>query len=124
MPRDTQTAPVSNKMLWIGRSMSALVVLFLLMDGVMKLVNPAPVVEGMSKPGYRLSLTSSDRDRFAGLGCSVCNPAYVHPGRDRADRLSGRRSRQPTARWLALVQRCLGTGLYRRSDLGRAFLAR
>jgi len=38
--------------------MSALVVRFLLMDGIMKLVNPAPVVEGMTKLGYPLSLTS------------------------------------------------------------------
>ena len=58
MSRDTQTAPVSKKMLWTGRIMSALVVLFLLMDGVMKLVNPAPVVEGMTKLGYPLRLTS------------------------------------------------------------------
>ena len=58
MSRDTQTAPVSKKMLWTGRIMSALVVLFLLLDGVMKLVNPAPVVEGMTKLGYPLRLTS------------------------------------------------------------------
>ncbi len=54
MPQDTQTAPVSKKILWTGRIMSALVVLFLLMDGVMKLVNPAPVVEGMTKLGIVL----------------------------------------------------------------------
>ena len=124
MPRDSQTAPVSKKMLWTGRIMSALVVLFLLMDGVMKLVNPAPVVEGMTKLGYPLSLTS-----VIGIVLLVCVavfaiPAYVRPGRDLADRLSGRRSRQPTARWLALVQQCLGTGLYRRTDVGRSFLAR
>jgi hypothetical protein len=58
MSRDTETAPVSKKRLWTGRIMSALVVLFLLLDGVMKLVNPAPVVEGMTKLGYPLSLTS------------------------------------------------------------------
>ena len=58
MPSDTQTAPVSKKMLWTGRVMSALVVLFLLMDGVMKLINPAPVVEGMTKLGFPLRLTS------------------------------------------------------------------
>jgi hypothetical protein len=58
MPLATQTAPVSKKMLWTGRIMTALVVLFLLMDGVMKLFNPAPVVEGMTKLGYPLSLTS------------------------------------------------------------------
>src|SRR6266436_6520044 len=58
MPSDIQTAPVSKKMLWTGRIMNALVVLFLLMDGVMKLFNPAPVVEGMTKLGYPLSLTA------------------------------------------------------------------
>src|ERR1700732_149818 len=74
----------------------------------------------------RISLTPHFRyrDRLAGRRCSVCHPAYVRPGRDLADRLSGRRSRQPTARWLAPVQQCLGTGLYRCTDLGRAFLAR
>jgi len=52
MPSDTQTAPVSKKMLWTGRIMTALVVLFLLMDGVMKLIKPAPVVEATVGLGY------------------------------------------------------------------------
>ncbi len=109
MPSDTQTTPISKKMLWTGRIMNALVVLFLLMDGVMKLFNPAPVVEGMTKLGYPLSLT-------AVIGIVL--------RRDLADRLSGRRSRQPTASWFAFVQQRLVPGLYGRADLGRAFLAR
>lgn len=122
MPRDTPTAPVSKKMLWTGRIMSALVVLFLLMVGVMKLVNPAPVVEGMTKLGISLEPHFRYRDRLAGLRFSVCNPAYVRPRRDLADRLSGRRRRQPTERWLALAQQCLGPGLYRRTVWGGLFL--
>jgi hypothetical protein len=53
----TLAAP-SKKVLWTGRIMSGLVVLFLLMDGIMKLVNPAPVVEGMTKLGFPLNLTT------------------------------------------------------------------
>ena len=49
----TETAPVSRKMLWTGRIISALPVLFLLMDGVMKLVKPAMVVDATVQLGYR-----------------------------------------------------------------------
>ncbi len=49
---DTQTALVSKKMLWAGRVISALPALFLLLDGVMKLVKPAPVVEATVRLGY------------------------------------------------------------------------
>jgi DoxX-like protein len=52
MQSDTHTAPVSKKMLWTGRIISALPVLFLLMDGVMKLIKPAVVVEATVKLGY------------------------------------------------------------------------
>jgi hypothetical protein len=62
------------KMLWTGRIMSALVVLLLLMDGVMKLVNPAPVVEGMTKLGYPLSLTS-----VIGIVLLVCVFVFAIP---------------------------------------------
>ena len=74
MPSDNQTAPVSKKMLWTGRIMSALVLLFLLMDGVMKLVNPAPVVEGMTKLGYPLHLTS-----VIGIVLLVCVAVFAIP---------------------------------------------
>ncbi|MEK6282946.1 MAG: DoxX family protein [Acidobacteriota bacterium] len=52
MQTNTQAAPVSKKMLWAGRIVSALPALFLLMDGVMKLVKPAVVVEGTVRLGY------------------------------------------------------------------------
>jgi hypothetical protein len=47
-----ETAPISKKSLWAGRILSALPILFLLMDGVMKLVKPAFVVEATVKLGY------------------------------------------------------------------------
>ena len=52
MQPDNQTAPVSKKMLWTGRIISALPALFLLLDGSMKLVKPAPVVEATVRLGY------------------------------------------------------------------------
>jgi hypothetical protein len=40
-----EAAPVSNAILWAGRIMTALPVLFLLMDGIMKRMKPEAVVK-------------------------------------------------------------------------------
>ena len=47
-----QAASASKLQLWAGRIISALPALFLLIDGVMKLVKPAVVVEATVKLGY------------------------------------------------------------------------
>ena len=52
----TQTASVSKKRLWVGRIMSALVVLFLVFDAVLKFIKPAPVVEAFAHLGLPLGL--------------------------------------------------------------------
>ena len=52
MQSATQTVPVSKTRLWAGRIMSGLPALFLLLDGVMKLVKPEPVVKGTVELGY------------------------------------------------------------------------
>ena len=52
MPSATQSAPVSKKMLWAGRIISAVPVLLLLFSGVMKLMKPLPVVQGFARYGY------------------------------------------------------------------------
>jgi hypothetical protein len=57
----TQTASVSKKRLWVGRMMSAVVVLFLVFDAVLKFIKPAPVVEAFAHLGLPLGLA-------AGLG--------------------------------------------------------
>jgi hypothetical protein len=44
MQSHNHAAPVSKKMIWAGRIVSALPVLLLLMDGVMKLIKPAGVM--------------------------------------------------------------------------------
>jgi DoxX-like family len=48
----TQSAPVSRTMLWAGRTISALPVLLLVFSAVMKLMKPAPVVQGFARYGY------------------------------------------------------------------------
>ena len=52
---DLQTS-VSKSTIWIGRIVSGLPALFLLVDGAMKLVKPAVVVEATTKLGYSESL--------------------------------------------------------------------
>jgi len=52
MQSDMQPAPISKGALWAGRIMSALPALFLLVDGVMKLVKPEVVVKTTVELGY------------------------------------------------------------------------
>jgi hypothetical protein len=61
-------------MLWAGYITSGLLSLFLLIDGVMKLVKPAPVVEATVQLGYPESV-------IVGLGIvlTVCTLLYVLP---------------------------------------------
>jgi hypothetical protein len=61
-------------MLWAGWSMSALPALFLLVDGVMKLVRPAVVVETTLQLGYPESV-------ILGLGIVLlaCTVLYLIP---------------------------------------------
>ena len=56
MQSASQPAPVSKKMLWTGRIMSALPVLLLAFSAVAKLMKPASVVEGFGRLGYPESL--------------------------------------------------------------------
>ena len=74
MRTGTQTAPVSKKMLWAGRILSALPVLMLLFSGVVKLMKPTAVVQELARLGYPESLA-------LGIGSLelVCTVAYVIP---------------------------------------------
>ena len=74
MPSDTQTALVSKKMIWAGRIVSALPVLFLLMDGVMKLAKPDFVVKATVQLGYPESVIFG-----LGIVVLVCVILYVVP---------------------------------------------
>src|SRR5881227_1385047 len=72
----TATAPVSNPARWTGRILSALVIIFLMIDGAIKLV-PWPVVtETMDRMGYGSSETLA---RSLGVITIVCTVLYSIP---------------------------------------------
>ncbi len=74
MRSGAQAAPVSKRMLWAGRIISALPVLMLLFSGVMKLAKPAPVVEGFVRLGYPEGLALG-----IGIVELACTVVYVIP---------------------------------------------
>ncbi len=74
MQPGTQAVPVSKKSVWGGRIISALAVLFLLFDGVIHVLKPAPVVEAFGQLGYPASLALGIG--LVELGCVVL---YVIP---------------------------------------------
>jgi hypothetical protein len=74
MQSATQMAPVSKKMIWVGRVLSAIPILFLLFDSVMKLMRIAPVLEAMAKLGYPGGLA-----RAIGIVLLVCVVLYAIP---------------------------------------------
>ena len=69
-----QTAPASKKMLWAGRVVSAIPVLFLLLDGAAKLFKPAAVVEATVKLGYPEGVILG-----LGLVLLICTVLYAVP---------------------------------------------
>ena len=76
MPTIAETAPVSKTALWTGRVLSGLVILFMLLDGAIKLV-PWPVVtDTMDKMGYGSSETLA---RSLGIITIVCTVLYSIP---------------------------------------------
>ncbi len=74
MRSDTHTAPVSKKMLWASYVMSALPALLLLFSGVMKLMQPASVVEGFVRLGYPQSVALG-----IGIAELACTVLYLVP---------------------------------------------
>jgi len=74
MQSDDRIAPVSNAILWSGRAMSAIASLFLLVDGVMKLVKPAVVVETTVQLGYPESVITG-----LGIVLLACTGLYLIP---------------------------------------------
>src|SRR5687768_11173430 len=74
MQPDAKTPRASRAAFWIGVVVSALPVLLLTLSAVMKLLKPAPVVEGFTKLGY-------DDNLALGLGIVeiVCTIIYIVP---------------------------------------------
>jgi len=61
-------------LLWTGRILSIVFVLFMIMDGVMKLVLPPSVVEGSAKMGYASSTLPG-----IGVALLLCTLLYLIP---------------------------------------------
>ena len=70
----TSVPPVSKARLWTGRILSALLALFLLMDGIMKVMKPDFVVKATVELGY-------PEEVIFGLGIVVliCVVLYIIP---------------------------------------------
>ena len=64
----------SKAMLWTGRVISTLVSLFLLMDGVMKLLKPQVVVQGTMKYGFSEHVITP-----LGIVLICCTLLYILP---------------------------------------------
>jgi hypothetical protein len=64
-----------GKMWWVGFAMSAVVVLFLLMDAGMKLAAVRPVLEA----GEQIGFPGADMARRLGALLLVCTLLYVYP---------------------------------------------
>lgn len=64
----------SKKLIWTGRTLTVLSGLFLLFDGAMKLVKPAPVVEATSRLGFPESALTG-----IGLVLLGCTILYLIP---------------------------------------------
>jgi DoxX-like family len=76
MPATAETAPVSKPALWLGRVLSGLVILFMLLDGAIKLV-PWPIVtETMDRMGYG---SSESLARSLGVITIACTVLYAIP---------------------------------------------
>jgi hypothetical protein len=76
MPSAAQPAPTSKKMLWAGRIISALVIVFLIFDIVIKFVKPAPaaVLEAFAHLGWSPSLAP-----VLGIILLVSTALYIIP---------------------------------------------
>jgi hypothetical protein len=70
----TQTAPIGKTALWAGRIISALAIVFLIFDSVIKVLNTTPAVESTTQLGYPASMV-------VGIGVLelVCLAIYAIP---------------------------------------------
>ncbi len=69
-----QNGYVSKKKLWTGRIITGVVVLFLIFDGVTKLMEIPPVVKGFTELGYPVTLSP-----VIGTILLVCVVVYLIP---------------------------------------------
>lgn len=73
-PSTAATGAHANKRLWAGRVLTALAGLFMVFDGVGKLMMPAQVVEASGRLGFPLSITPG-----VGVLLLLCTLVYLIP---------------------------------------------
>jgi len=71
---ETQPTASSTKMVWSGRIISIVIILFMVFDGVTKLIKIAPVVQAMIQGGFAASLAP-----VIGVIVLVCTIVYAIP---------------------------------------------
>ena len=64
----------SRKMIWAGRILTALTAVFMLLDGVMKIVKPSQVLQANVRLAYPISTLSG-----IGIALIVCTLIYLLP---------------------------------------------
>ena len=74
MSTETQSLGVSKKALWAGRTISTVIVLLLILDGVMKFFKPQPVVDAFAHLGIPIEL-----DFAIGTLLLLCTLLYAVP---------------------------------------------
>lgn len=74
MPSSTQTAPASTTMLWVGRVISAMMIVFMLFDAGIKILKLPAAVEGTLRLGYPVSTVQP-----IGVIALVCVLLYAIP---------------------------------------------
>jgi DoxX-like family len=74
MSVESRMVTASRSMLWIGWIMSGIVVLFLLFDGITKLIMIDPVVDATIRIGFPLDVI-----RPLGIVCLACAILYAIP---------------------------------------------
>ena len=74
MPSGSQTAPASKTMLWTGRVISALMIVFMLFDASVKILKLPVAVEGTVRLGYPAGLIQP-----IGIAALVCVLLYAIP---------------------------------------------
>ena len=92
METTAQAAPVSKGMLWTGYIISGLVVLFMIFDGVTKVMKVPQVNSGFSQTRVQHRRNCGDWRYAACLHGPLCDSAHLHFRRDSVDGLSWRRS--------------------------------
>ncbi len=70
----TEAGEDSRKMIWAGRILTVLAALFMLLDGVMKIVKPPQVLEANVRLAYPLSTLSG-----IGIALIACTLIYLIP---------------------------------------------